>query len=472
MIKQTTDAQLHREQLDELRSRIDDLDDEIASLIQARMNLVHSAAAIKSSSGEGAVSPVREQSILEHGAALERKYGLPPSLMQDLQRRILRESYVDKGSGAFAQAHFEHHHDEMATNDICASEAAPAASAADGAAASSSAPAADSDICHVCIVGGQGAMGRFFARYLEAAAYQVSTVDVGDYAVDEQGRHVGSPEDSVAAARLRQADWCIVSVPIDVTVRVIEQVCAFIRPDCVLSDLTSVKGEPLQAMLRCHKGPVLGLHPMFGPDTFSLVKQVVVSVPGRDHSSCAFIEEQLRIFGARVVTCSAREHDDAMRVIQALRHFTTIAYGNFLRQRFGNSISSPAADGAAATQANPASPASAGQHEAGQPGSRFIEQLLQLSSPIYRLELMMVGRLFAQDPGLYCEIISSSELNLELIEQYVDCASRALQMLRNDDKEGFIEQFRETNAFFGDFARMFLRESGTVLALVQDSCRL
>lgn len=40
-----------------------------------------------------------------------------------------------------------------------------------------------------------------------------------------------------------------------------------------------------------------------------------------------------------------------------------------------------------------------------------LEQLLALSSPIYRLELAMVGRLFARDPQLYADIIMSSENN-------------------------------------------------------------
>ncbi len=47
-----------------------------------------------------------------------------------------------------------------------------------------------------------------------------------------------------------------------------------------------------------------------------------------------------------------------------------------------------------------------------------LEQLLALSSPIYRLELAMVGRLFAQDPQLYADIIMSSERNLALIKRY------------------------------------------------------
>lgn len=412
---------LSKVQLDELRGQIDAIDDEIACLIQARMALVSSAASLKSVSGEGAVSPVREKSILEHGAFLEQKYLLPASLMQDLQRRILRESYVQKGSGAFAQAHIY-----------------PATVSSDQVMVFDKAHTEHN--FKVCIVGGKGAMGRFFARYLAAASYEVSIVDVDDYTVDLDGQSVSDIKLSKAAYYLSQAQWCIVSVPIDVTVAVINKVAPLLKSDCVLSDLTSVKSDIMQAMLGCHKGPVMGLHPMFGPDTFSLVKQVVVAVLGRDNERCAFIVEQLKLFGARVVECSAQEHDDAMRVIQALRHFTTIAYGNFLKESFG-----------------------------AKKDNSFIERLLELSSPIYRLELMMVGRLFAQDPRLYCEIISSSPKNFELIERYVTCAQQCLDKLKNDDKVGFVQDFNDTTQFFGEFAKLFLQESGAILALVQDT---
>ncbi len=68
---------------------------------------------------------------------------------------------------------------------------------------------------------------------------------------------------------MKDAGMVIVSVPIHVT----EQIIAKLPPlpeDCILVDLASVKNGPLQAMLASHTGPVLGLHPMFGPDSGSL----------------------------------------------------------------------------------------------------------------------------------------------------------------------------------------------------------
>ena len=81
----------------------------------------------------------------------------------------------------------------------------------------------------------------------------------------------------------------------------------------------------------------------------------------------------------------------------------------------------------------------------------------------------MVGRLFAQNPELYCDIISASDKNLELIGQYIDCASRCLQILKHKDREAFIDEFKSTTNFFGAYADSFLKESGRILALVQDT---
>ncbi len=155
----------------------------------------------------------------------------------------------------------------------------------------------------------------------------------------------------------------------------------------------SVKAEPLQAMLAAHRGPVLGLHPMFGRTAAARRSRwwftaMVVSRKRISGSSSKFRS------GARLHRISAVEHDQNMAFIQALRHFATFAYGLHLAE------------------------------ENVRP-----EQLLALSSPIYRLELAMVGRLFAQDPQLYADIIMSSENNLALIKRYYQRFGEAIGLL-------------------------------------------
>ena len=224
------------------------------------------------------------------------------------------------------------------------------------------------------------------------------------------------------------AGLVLVSVPIHDTVQVVRDLPP-LPEDCLLVDLTSTKRAVMEAMLATHTGPVLGLHPMFGPDVDSFAKQVVAAVPGRDAQASTWLLEQIRLWGARVHEVDADEHDHAMGLIQALRHFSTFAYGWHLA------------------------------HE-----DRNLDTLLALSSPIYRLELFMVGRLFAQDAELYFDIITGSSDALELIERYHERYTQAIELLRTGDREAFVRQFGEVEGWFGEHAERFLVESKSLLA--------
>jgi len=264
-------------------------------------------------------------------------------------------------------------------------------------------------------------MGRLFTRMLELSGYQVKSLEQEDW-----------PE---AETLLADAGMVIVSVPIHLTEDVIARLPK-LPDDCILVDLASVKNKPLQAMLAAHEGPVVGLHPMFGPDVASLAKQVVVYCDGREPEAYQWLLEQLQVWGARLHKISAVEHDQNMAFVQALRHFATFAYGLHLSEE-----------------------------------NVEIEQLLALSSPIYRLELAMVGRLFAQDPQLYADIIMSSENNISLIKRYYQRFGDALALLETGDKQAFIAKFRQVEDWFGDYAPRFLKESGSLLRQANDNRR-
>ena len=158
-----------------------------------------------------------------------------------------------------------------------------------------------------------------------------------------------------------------------------------------------------------------------------------MSVPARNEEDSAFLIRQFEVWGAKIERCTAEEHDKAMSIIQALRHFSTYSYGHFLYKL-----------------------------------NESIGTLYKLSSPIYRLELMMVGRLFAQDPRLYADIIMSSPSNLELIRKYVSALKEDLSTVEHGDIEEFIENFNKTLNYFGDFAHKALSDSGRALAKLQD----
>ena len=372
------------EELNALRDKIDAVDKQLIDLLAARLALVGEVGEVKSRHGLPIYAPDREASMLARRRAEAELLGVPGDLIEDVLRRVMRESYILE-SASEKENHFK-----------CMKPA----------------------LGKVVIIGGQGQLGRLFGQMFGLSGYRVETLEQGDWPRADE--------------ILADAGLVMVAVPIDITCQVIDRL-GKLPADCLLVDVTSVKSAPLEHMLAVHQGPVLGLHPMFGPDVASLAKQVIVCCQGRDPAASQWLLDQMTIWGARLQQVEAKAHDEAMTLIQALRHFATFAYGWHLSRE----------------QAN-------------------IDRLLALSSPIYRLELAMVGRLFAQDPHLYADIILSSPQNLAMIRRYYQNFGEALGLLERGDREGFIEAFSQVSSFFGEHADEFLRESRTLLAQAND----
>ncbi|SLM62018.1 MULTISPECIES: bifunctional chorismate mutase/prephenate dehydrogenase [Dickeya] len=367
-------------ELTALRDQIDEVDKALLALLSRRLRLVAEVGEVKSRYGLPIYAPDREAAMLSSRREEAQALGVPPDLIEDVLRRVMRESYASENDKGFKTLY--------------------------------------PSLRPVVIVGGRGQMGKLFDRMLTLSGYQVRILEPEDW-----------PQ---AEMLLADAGMVIVSVPIHITEQVIARLPR-LPDDCILVDLASVKNGPLQAMLAAHHGPVVGLHPMFGPDIGSLAKQVVVYCDGRQPEAYQWLLEQIQVWGARLHRTSAVEHDQNMAFIQALRHFATFAYGVHLAEE-----------------------------------NVQLEQLLALSSPIYRLELAMIGRLFAQDPQLYADIIMSSADNLALIKRYYQRFGEAISLLESGDKAAFVSSFKKVEHWFGDYARRFMAESRTLLRQAND----
>jgi chorismate mutase / prephenate dehydrogenase len=362
--------------LEQLRGEIDRLDDELIGLLARRRQVVEQIARVKQESELPTFHPAREENLISDRRAKAVQAGLDPDYVEDLYRTVLRHSRVGQ-LGTLGRR-----------------------SVRAGA--------------KVLIVGGRGSMGQFFARWFMQSDYEVRILDCEDW-----------PRAKVLADSV---DLCVLTVPIDLTAAVAAQISPHLPGGCVLADITSLKSQPLKAMLSSHRGPVTGLHPLFGPVTSTMDKQIVVVTPGREPQACQWVLDQLTVWGNVLVETSAEEHDEVMGIVQALRHFATFAFGQFL-------------------------------HSKRAP----IARTLELSSPIYRLELAMVGRLFAQDPSLYAEIVFATPQRLQLLKDYLHCLNQNLDLIERGDKAAFVAEFRKVAEWFGPFSEQALRESSFLI---------
>ncbi|KKO45567.1 chorismate mutase [Arsukibacterium ikkense] len=369
-----------QQQLAPLRAQIDSIDSQLVQLLAARASVTADVGKVKQQFALPVYVPEREQTLLSARREQALEQQVSPELVEDVLRRVMRESYATQ------ESHF-----------VCCRPGGG----------------------KVVVVGGAGALGQRFVSLFQRSGYQVVVLEQADWP---------NADELCADAAL-----VLLAVPITLTEQLIHQL-PVLPATCVLADLTSIKQQPLSAMLAKHPGPVVGLHPMFGPDITNLVKQVVVVCDGRFSGQYQWLLQQLSVWGAELATQTASEHDKAMQLIQAMRHFSSLVYGSHLAEE----------------QAD-------------------LAQLLQLSSPIYRLELAMVGRLFAQNAELYADIMLSSADVAALLERYQQRFGELLQLLKNQDKAGLMAQFGKGQQFFGELAEQFLQESKQLLQKAADS---
>jgi len=360
------------QELEILRRQLDNIDREIVSLLGKRQAEVERIVSLKKAHNLPVYHPAREEDLLSQRRIQGAEAELDPDYIEDLYRRILRQSRVEQTA-------------RLAQKGVRAGAT-------------------------VLLVGGLGSMGQYFHNWFADAGYNIRILD----------RHDWPNADKLCEG----IELAIISVPIEVTNAVVDRLGPHLPADCVLADITSIKESPLNAMLGSHEGPVVGLHPLFGPTTSTMDKQIVVVTPGRNLPACKWLIDQFSVWGSIILQVSAKEHDEVMSIVQTLRHFATFAFGQFLRRRHVD-----------------------------------LSRTLEFSSPIYRLELGMVGRLFAQDPSLYSEIIFASPERLSLLKDFLTSLAENLAMIENGDKDVFSSEFRKIADWFGPFSEQAMRES-------------
>ena len=120
----------------------------------------------------------------------------------------------------------------------------------------------------------------------------------------------------------------LVCVPAAVLREVTERICQHLPTTAVLADITSVKEMPLRHMEELWPGPVVGTHPLFGPQPDPQADQPVTIVAGKraEAAHISLVSGFFTAIGCRVFAASAKEHDKAMACIQNMNFITSLAY--------------------------------------------------------------------------------------------------------------------------------------------------
>lgn len=356
-----------------LRAMIDAIDRDILHLLARRNGLIADVAEHKRIHQVPIRDSARETEIIADRRTRGERLGLNPELLESMWRLIM---WASRDRQAALKA-----------------EVPP-----------------DIEPRTIAVIGGARGMGRCIAQLFGDLGHAVMVADL-----DTQL----TPAEAAAVA-----DVVIISVPIDATLQVIEELGPRVRPEALLMDVTSLKTEPVAAMLKHSKASVVGTHPLFGPSVHSLQGQRVVITPGRGETWRQWLEAMLRARGINIIEATPAEHDRAMAIVQVLVHFSTEVMGRTL----------------AALQVP-------------------IERTLEFTSPIYLIELLLTGRHFAQSQALYAAIQMENPEADKVTAAYVQAAAELRQVTSSGDRDAFSAMFAGVGSYFGPFMQQALAQS-------------
>ena len=269
------------------------------------------------------------------------------------------------------------------------------------------------------IIGGTGKMGSLFAGVLGRAGWDVSV----------SGRSTPLTSRNL----VERADLVMISVPIRDTVPVIREIAPLLREDQVVCDLTSLKVAPVRAML-ASRADVIGFHPMFGPGVTGLRNQTIIATPARCREETA--ERLYRTFraeGARVTVTTPEAHDRLMAVIQGITHFSTLCMAGAMRT-LGTDIA----------------------------------EALAATSPVYRIQMDLVGRLLAQDSSLYADILQLNPETGPALAAFESAVRDLRGRVASGDPASFEEFFRDTATCFRDDLPRATEETDRIIGFLAE----
>jgi prephenate dehydrogenase len=249
------------------------------------------------------------------------------------------------------------------------------------------------------IIGGTGGIGRWFARFFQKEGCEVAV----------SGRSSG-PDLSALA---KKCPVVVVGVPIGVTVPVIERLGPLLPETSLLMDLTSLKGEPVKAMLESTAAEVVGLHPLFGPHIKSLAGHSIVICPARPAYWFPKIKALLQKNQARLIETTPEHHDEMMAFVQGLNHLNSIILGLTL----------------------------------GRSGVDLGE-LSQYATPVFKAKLEILKKIFNRNSRLYAEIITQNPYIHQVLKGYAESLSELKEGIDLRDGEKVQSSIDKTHLGF------------------------
>jgi prephenate dehydrogenase len=287
----------------------------------------------------------------------------------------------------------------------------------------------------IAIIGGTRGLGKWIAEFLKNQGYDITITSRDQASGKLVAKKLGVKYSNDNKKTAQENNIVIVSVPIETTGPVIEEVAPFMSKGSLLMDVTSVKEKPALLMQeKLSEGAYfLPVHPMFGPRIRSLEGQVVVLTPLEKSKWFEKVFKFLENQKTRVLITSPEKHDEMMSVVQVLTHFAYISISYTIKKL-----------------------------------NVDIKESRKFASPIYNLMLDIISRIVAQNPYLVYSIQTQTDYAYHAREILMETIQELNEMLINSNQSDFVNAMNYAAKNMDDLEAALGRSDKVISALNQE----
>ena len=185
------------------------------------------------------------------------------------------------------------------------------------------------------VVLGTGNMGAWFIKELSVE----NKIAVFDIDGKKTGQFAGKPNvrimQDLAEIKGFKPELLLNAVTLQKTVEVFQEVEDYISPECIISDIASVKDDIPQYYEGC-KNPFVSSHPMFGPtfaDLDSLKQENAIIISESDSKGAEFFRNFYSRFNLKIFEYSFEQHDEMMAYSLSLPFVSSLVFAACMKEK-------------------------------------------------------------------------------------------------------------------------------------------
>jgi prephenate dehydrogenase len=270
----------------------------------------------------------------------------------------------------------------------------------------------------ITIIGGYGALGKWFARFFHSIGWQVLLYGRNTEKLTEAANQLGVKKTTDLKFAVSNTDVVWISIPIPETAQIISEIAVYARDQTTIIEIASIKAPIIEQIkiIKQYNLNFLSIHPMFGPGATSLdQKKMLFILQEPPSETFQYFWNLFAQNGANCVITSGIEHDQIMASVLGGAHFINMFFVKCL--------------------------------EIGFEGKIDLEILKKFGGTTFSLQKTISEAVLQENPHIYAPIQMENPYFLERLEKLYHFLGEYIQIIKSKNLTKFIDIFKGLQNF-------------------------